>query len=236
MKQCSFVGVGKGFTNRAIDTGEGTGSPNTIEGCHIDVLLSDPGDTFEGVVLTGDEWDGSIRLDYDPDNNKVTPSYGVVIHGSDNDLSISVKGANNNLQLRSTAQNNNIKIGYLKSADTNSLVIDSGAVNNRFSGGRISGAISNSGGSTNTFVNVAGATVRSRVTMDFAIAADGTYTWSHGLSGSPNLVLATLNTVANVFHLQVQSVSSTTVIFKMWNTSGVAITSGAYAVYVEARL
>ena len=163
LKQSRFTGSGSGFSQRAIDTGGS--SPIVLEGNYIDVTVSNPGDGYEGVVLVGDEWTGAVRLDYDPNNTKVSPSVGVVIHGQDNDLSISAKGANTNLQMRSTAMNNNIKLGYLKSAVTRDLQIDGGATYNRFSGGRIEGTILDNGGRTNTFQNVRGDAVRDRVSF-----------------------------------------------------------------------
>ena len=163
MRNCSFDIVG----SDSVIGNAGTGGSvyalvnyGTFTGNKINALLRNPADNTIGVALYGDEWRGSISLDYDPNASKSLPQQGVVIWGDRNVLEISAKGATKNLLLQGSSQDGVYKIGRLSGGTTNDLEISAGSTGNNFFGGTIAGTITNSGGTTNRFYGVRGATAQ----------------------------------------------------------------------------
>jgi hypothetical protein len=133
------------------------GLGGTIEDNVINGTIYNPGDGFSAVLLLGDRWQGSLSVDYDPAGTKASPSVAInCANLQDSDLSVSVQGGTYCLRLEGTSDNNTFRIGSLTGGVTGPLLIDSGSTGNTFIGGRVSGTVTNNGGTTNQFVAVNG--------------------------------------------------------------------------------
>ena len=199
---------------------------SVITGNTINASIYNPGDGVPGVVLHGDEWYGSVLVDYDPDGTKSSQSFGVDIHGSDNNLTIASKGADANVNVRTSALSNTIHLGKLADAVTSDIVIVAGHTDGpRFIGG-----------SVNTVTNpllaswssVKGATDYGVVDLNFTTNADGTASFAHGLVGTPSGYQVTLKNGGSQKVVQASVVDGTNVTVKMTDTAGALITSGTF--------
>lgn len=232
IRGCSFKMLISESVNESIQVLETNG---TVTDNDIDVRVVNPGNGKSGALLRGSYWQGTLTLDYNPYATKTLYSTGISIYGSNNNLNVAAKGADKNLVLQGTASNNNLKLGTLSGGVTNDLEIAAGATGNRFSGGRIAGAIVNAGGSTNKFDNVGGATTYGTANLNMATEADGTCLLAHGLNGTPTFVQLTLRTNTGITE-NVLSVDATNIDVELRNSAGALVTVGTYSVYYEARL
>jgi hypothetical protein len=133
------------------------GLGGTIEDNVINGTIYNPGDGFSAVQIRGDRWQGSLSVDYDPAGTKASPTVAInCANLQDSDLSVSVQGGTYCLRLEGTSDNNTFRIGSLTGGVTGPLLIDSGSTGNTFIGGRVSGTVTNNGGTTNQFVAVNG--------------------------------------------------------------------------------
>ena len=133
------------------------GLGGTIEDNVINGTIYNPGDGFSAVQIRGDRWQGSLSVDYDPAGTKASPTVAInCANLQDADLSVSVQGGTYCLRLEGTSDNNTFRIGSLTGGVTGPLLIDSGSTGNTFIGGRVSGTVTNNGGTTNQFVAVNG--------------------------------------------------------------------------------
>jgi hypothetical protein len=149
----------------------------TIEDNVINGTVYNPGDGFAGVLLRGDRWQGSLSVDYDPAGTKASPTVAINCAAlQDSDLSVSVQGGGYCLRLEGTSDNNTFRLGSLTSGVTGALLIDSGSTGNTFIGGRISGTVTNNGGTTNQFIGVNG--------ISASLAAPDPITWTPTISAS----------------------------------------------------
>jgi hypothetical protein len=118
-------------------------------------------------------------------------------------------------------------LGQLSGSTNYDIDISVGANNNTFVGGNLTGQITGIN-STTAFIGTRGATAYGTVSLNFATDADGTASFNHGLAGTPRLVSLQLLAQNIVHHVNVYNRTSTIVDVQMYNTSGVAITTGTY--------
>lgn len=234
VKNCSFNIVASDLTASGMLCVQTYG---TISDNNINLLLSNPGDGYTGVNVQGDRWSGFIKVDYDPNGTKVDKKTGVSISGDYNNLNVSCKDSLNNLFLQGTAQNNSFTLGTLSGGSTSDLTISGGATGNTFTGGLINGTIVNSGGSTNSFSNVVGATVKKLATINMATLGTGSANIAHTLKLAPTNVQLTdyIGATSSIF-FRVLSVDATNIVVELRDTTGTLITTGTYNLYVSASI
>lgn len=208
----------------------------TIDDNTIRLRAANPGDGDTGVALYGDRWNGEIAIDYNEDGAKTTFGYGLALYGDENDLGYACRGAGTALLLQGSAQNNTIRLGTISGSATRDIEILSGATGHRFVGGRLSGGVLNSGGVTNKWFGVAGATTYALTTINMATAGDGTVTIAHGLNGTPQVVFVQVRHPGVTFHVNVTAHDATNITLQVYNTSGSLITTGTYNIFYEASL
>lgn len=236
LENCSFNIIASDLNGGGLvsSTTRGTISDNRIV-----MTLSNPGDARSGISLKGNYWTGSLSVDYNPNGTKVSPSFGILLYGSYNNLDMSCRGAAYNMYVSSTvpAVNNTIRLGYLRESVTQDLVIEATCLNNRFIGGQIQGTITNAGGVTNKFFGTLGATSYGTATLNFATAGDGTATFAHGLNTTPTAVLLQLQDTTANYTYTVAALSTTLVTVKARTAStGAVVVTGSVTMHYSVSL
>jgi hypothetical protein len=157
------------------------GLGGTVEGNTLNAIIYNPGDGFSGARLIGDRWLGSISVDYDPNADKVSPAAAINCSAlQDSDFTVSVVGGSYCIQLPAASDNNTFRIASLTGGVTGAVIIDSGSTGNTFIGGRISGTVTNNGGTTNQFIGVNG--------ISASLAAPDPITWTPTISSSSGTI------------------------------------------------
>ena len=212
----------------------------TFRNNYLDLYVSNPGNNKTGAIVKGDNWSGSIQVDYNPNGDKTSSLSSIDFSGDYCDFAVSALGGNYGLNLQGTAQNNTFRIGYLKDGVTGSLSISGGAIGNTFVGGVITGAVANSGGPSNKFVGCIGATGSSdyATQLNMATEADGTALIPHGLKGTPARASVQHYAPDSTTPVQISVIglTSTNIDVRVVNLTGAAITSGTVQVFWNASL
>lgn len=115
---------------RHYDVGHVENGVFDVDNCTINAKIYNVTDGSPAVILKGDKWTGSIEVNYDPNNDKVSPQDAVEIYGSDCDLRVNIDGSLNGLVLQPGASGNRFDIGTIKNINVNSIVIPATANNN----------------------------------------------------------------------------------------------------------
>jgi hypothetical protein len=115
-----------------------------VDGNHIKAKIKNPGNGSNGVTLRGNNWRGSIDIDYNPLGQKTSFLYGIDVHGSGNVIDASSKGADKNVYIRAGANENIFRIGKLSSAISADIEVVNGHTSPPvFIGGSMAGGVIN---------------------------------------------------------------------------------------------
>jgi len=166
-----------------------TQNSGVIENNQIDWHVRNPGDGFNGIEMSGARYQGSIFMDYDPAGTKATPESGILLSTVTNSqLMITARGGDDVLDLSANADSNTILLGTISGGVTRAIRVQSGAENNRFIGGNVTGTVLNSGGSTNEFIGVQG--------LSASIAAPDPISWTPTVTASSGSITTSSITFA----------------------------------------
>lgn len=214
VRQSRFNINSRGAVQQAVTCFLANGS-SVIEDCYLNLLAYDPstnGASAPGVVLYGSRWSGSINIDMNPLANKATPSHAVYSFAEDSHFDIIARGGGNNLVC--FGNRNSWHITRMSGAVTNDILV--GAVSdNQFTGGNITGAVSNSGTRTRfsgggKFAQYGAGTV--------STDSNGVATIAHGLAAAPVFYSAQTDG-DDTYEATVQSVDSTNLSVRIRNTT-----------------
>jgi len=206
-----------------------------IKDNNINISVYNPAEGKVSVNLKGDRWSGDIKSNYNPNSDKTAFAQGVVLHGSNNTLTIDSIGSQVNLLLQATSQDNNITLGELGDSTVYDLQIVSGSEGHSFYGGRVRGNIFIPFNNTSKFSAVDRLTNRFKTTIDMSVNADGTASIPHELAATPVTSLITMNT-GSMLTPVVTSQDATNIGVLIHNNAGSPVTTGVFNIFIDTSI
>lgn len=184
MQNCSFDIVGANATSNSINIATTNLNATGYRNNRVNAVVTNPPAGVAAATFNGDRWSGNVTID----TQSNAPPYGMFFAGSYSDMGVACRDADLNLYVASGATNNTFRLGRMTGGVTADVKVAAGATDNSFIGGEGT-KFSNLGGATNRFFAVAGAATKT------TNAQTGT-TYTFVLSDADNIV--TLNNAGSV--------------------------------------
>lgn len=197
-----------------------TTSYGQVIDCQMNVDIVDPAPTVLPASLYGTRWEADIRVNYPAATN--LPTYGILIGTVDSAISVMADGCLNGVTFLGTATGNTIYPKRVKANGGNALIINGGASNNSFHGGKVIGPIFNNASAK--FFGVSGA--ENYNIANLMTDATGVVTVPHGLSGIPTSIVLTPHT-PSIGTLRITGRTATDFTVKAVSSDGADIVSSA---------